>query len=255
MIAPEDASPAPCRSGDDTGRQVIARAAALLRALETEPAGLTIAALARATELPRTTVTRLVTALAGEHLLVAIDGRIRLGPALVRLAAAAGRDVVAIVRPHAEALAAEVHETVDLWVERESVVELVDEVISDREVRVVVAPGARMSLATTAPGKAFLATLDDAGISARLARAALDGDEAARPAHPGFAGDIAAARQTGIAVDREEHASDVGAVAMIVDLGTAERYALAIAAPARRFMASRARLEEALRACVQRIEG
>lgn len=242
------------RAGEDTGRQVIARAACILRALETAPSGLTIAGLTRASALPRTTVNRLVTALAGEHLLVVVDGRVRLGPALVRLAAAAAQDVVAVVRPHAEALAREVRETVDLWVERETVAELVDEVISDQEVRVVVAPGARLSLATTAPGKAFLARLDDAGIAARLARAAEESPEAGRPPHPRFAGDIAAARRTGVAVDIEEHATDVCALAMIVDPGTADRYALAIAAPARRFADSRDRLEAALRACVRRIE-
>ncbi|WP_306463136.1 helix-turn-helix domain-containing protein, partial [Klebsiella aerogenes] len=41
---------------DNSGSQVIARAATLLRALETQPKGMTISQLSRETGLPRTTV-------------------------------------------------------------------------------------------------------------------------------------------------------------------------------------------------------
>lgn len=237
-------SPAPTGSCEDSGRQVIARAASLLRALETAPGGLTIAGLTRTVGLPRTTVTRLVQALSGEHLLVAVDGRVRLGPALARLAAAASRDVVALVRPHAEALSREVRETVDLWVERADAVELVDEVASDQEVRIVLAPGTRFPLATTAPGRAFLAGLDAGARAARLAGLTF-------PA--GLPVDLAEIGRTGLAIDLEDHAADVCALAMVVDVGQADRHALAIAAPARRFREKRPHLEAALRACVQAI--
>lgn len=92
----------PAGAGDGTGR-------------------LTIAGLTRATGLPRTTASRMVAALSGEHLLAAVDGRIRPGPALARLAGATARDVATTMRPHLVALAAEVRETVDLRMERQTV--------------------------------------------------------------------------------------------------------------------------------------
>ena len=48
---------------DGDGIQVIARAAAVLRALRDAPSGLSLGALAEATGLPRSTVQRIVAAL------------------------------------------------------------------------------------------------------------------------------------------------------------------------------------------------
>ncbi len=70
--------------------QVIARAAAILRALEHEPEGLSLAQIAQRVKLARSTVQRIVAALAAEKLLIAAspNGRVRLGPTILRLAAA-----------------------------------------------------------------------------------------------------------------------------------------------------------------------
>src|SRR5712664_2194545 len=77
------------RGQDKSQVQVIARAAAILRALEEQPAGLSLGQIAQRVELARSTVQRIVAALAAEKLLIAASptGRVRLGPTILRLAA------------------------------------------------------------------------------------------------------------------------------------------------------------------------
>lgn len=240
----------------DSGRQVIARAAAVLRTLEGAPLGLSIADITRASGLPRTTVTRLVASLAAEQLVAVHDRAVRLGPALMRLAAAVHRDAAALARPHMQKLSRDLRETVDLWVEREGFIELVEEVASDQEVRIVAAPGFRLPLHTTASGKAFLAQRNDEDIRQRVSRTGLP---ALTPrtliSIDALLAEIARIRSTGIAIDIEEHAPDICAAGMVVDLGLPECYALTVPAPAKRFQASKRDVEAALRDCVRTLEG
>src|SRR5689334_12557813 len=78
--------------------QVIARAAAILRALEDEAAGLSLGQIAQRVNLARSTVQRIVAALEAEKFLIAAspNGRVRLGPTILRLAASARTDFVAV---------------------------------------------------------------------------------------------------------------------------------------------------------------
>ena len=82
--------------------QVIARAAAILRALEDEGAGLSLGQIAQRVNLARSTVQRIVAALEAEKFLIAASptGRVRLGPTILRLAASARTDFVAVARPY-----------------------------------------------------------------------------------------------------------------------------------------------------------
>src|SRR3974377_2427185 len=77
------------RGGDKSQVQVIARAAAILRALEDQALGLSLGQIAQRVDLARSTVQRIVAALEAEKLLIAAspNGRVRLGPPLLRLAA------------------------------------------------------------------------------------------------------------------------------------------------------------------------
>ena len=74
---PSDKVPA-----DKSQVQVIARAAAILRALENEAAGLSLGQIAQRVNLARSTVQRIVAALEAEKLVIAASptGRVRLGP-------------------------------------------------------------------------------------------------------------------------------------------------------------------------------
>jgi len=151
-----------------SGKQVIARAAAVLKTLEGRADGLTIAEITRASELPRTTAQRIVVALQAQQMVVAVDGRVRLGPALTRLAGSTFLDVVGIARPHVEALSRATRETVNLSVLRGNHAVLVDQVASDHELRVVTPVGSALPLHCTAHGKALLAAMGDDEIAARL---------------------------------------------------------------------------------------
>src|SRR5919107_266739 len=91
----------PRRDTSPNGVQVIARAAQILRALDGEPDGLSLSQLSERLDLPRSTVHRVVTALAAEGLLAAAspNGRVRLGPELARLALASRRELRLELRP------------------------------------------------------------------------------------------------------------------------------------------------------------
>src|SRR5262245_29312050 len=83
---------------------VIARAATILRALEEENAGLSLGQIAQKVNLARSTVQRIVAALETEKLVIAAtpNGRVRLGPAILRLAASVRSNFVTLARPLVE---------------------------------------------------------------------------------------------------------------------------------------------------------
>ena len=103
-------------TNDKSQVQVIARAATILRALEAENAGLSLGQIAQRVNLARSTVQRIVSALEIEKLVIAAtpNGRVRLGPTILRLAASVRSDFIALARPFLERLSEELHETVDL---------------------------------------------------------------------------------------------------------------------------------------------
>ena len=78
-------------SSNDTNMQTIARAVAILRAVERDPDGLSLGAIAKTLSLPRSSVQRLVDALKSEGFLIPASprGGVRLGPMLLRLASGA----------------------------------------------------------------------------------------------------------------------------------------------------------------------
>ncbi|MBT4521610.1 MAG: helix-turn-helix domain-containing protein, partial [Halieaceae bacterium] len=98
------------------GIQVIARAAAVLRALENEPSGLSLGKIAQRTDLSRSTVQRIVDALSEEHLLIGASptSGVKLGPAILRMAKNSSFDFVEFIRPYIGQLSRETGETVDV---------------------------------------------------------------------------------------------------------------------------------------------
>ena len=81
--------------------QVITRAAKVLRALEGEANGLTLGQIAQRVGLARSTVQRIVDALREEQFVIAASptAGVRLGPALIRLAASASVNFDQVTRP------------------------------------------------------------------------------------------------------------------------------------------------------------
>lgn len=239
---------APDTITDRGGIQVIARAAAILRAIEGEPSGLSLGELAQRLGLARSTVQRIVGALAEEGLLISAGARagVTLGPALIRLAAAAIIDTERLARPVLQDLSAEIGETVDLSVLQGGQAVFVDQVVGTSRLVAISAVGEAFPLHCTANGKALLSRLlperRDRLLDGRLkrftpntitVRAALDAD-------------LAEAARTGLAWDLEEHAEGICAVgtAFVDPLG--RDFALSVPVPASRFAAKRDALAQAV---------
>jgi len=220
---------------ENNGSQVIARAATLLRALEHQPAGMTISALSRQVELPRTTVHRLVASLESQQLLIVSAGEVKLGPALARLAASAHTDVIALSRPAMEALGRRTRETVDLCVWRGSHAVSVSQFVSDRELRVVSAVGTAFPCHCTAHGKAILAQLSNQQISEMLAGHLDLRTEQTLRTLPAILQDVEQVRASHYAIDREEHARGVCGLGVYIKTRVNEHYAISLAVPAMRF--------------------
>jgi DNA-binding IclR family transcriptional regulator len=145
---------------------VLARAARILRALDGEHDGLSLAELAARVGLPRSTVHRVVRALDAEGLVTTASGNggVRLGPELMRFALGMRREIRQALHPEIAALSAELEETVDLSVLEGNVVRFIDQIGSPRLLRAVSSVGATFPLHLSANGKAVLAALpeDDA---------------------------------------------------------------------------------------------
>ena len=217
--------------------QVIARAATILRALEEESTGLSLGQIAQRVNLARSTVQRIVAALECEKLVIAATptGRVRLGPAILRLAASVRSDFIALARPFLERLSAELHETVDLSTVKKDHLVFIDQVIGSHRLRTVSAVGETFPLHCTANGKAYLAQLSDQAIEKLIGHTY----EARTPATitqlDALLKDLAAVRRTGVAFDREEHTQGICAagVALRDPLGNA--VAISVPVPSQRF--------------------
>lgn len=229
---------------DRNGIQVIARAAAILRALGRE--GISLGALAKETGLARSTVQRIVDALAQENLVEAGEAGVRLGWGLGQLAQLAQSDIVLAVRPHLEALFERTRESVDLSARHGREVAFLDRMISDQELRVVPITGKPRPLYSMANGKALLASLSEPEVE-RL----LPGELAALTPHtittlPALQAELAQVRSSGISLDREEHALGVCALGTAIRVPGLAPHAISIAVPASRFAASLPDLQQAL---------
>ena len=241
--------------GEAAGRTVIARVAAVLRTLEREPDGLTISRVARGAGLPRSTVQRLVAALNDEQLVSVAEGRVRLGPALARLAVAAHLNVAQQIRPYLERLARETGETVALWVARGGQVVLVDQIVSRHELRVVTPLGVTLPMSCTATGKALLAQLPDDVVAATLGEHLEKRTANSITTLDALLGQLAEVRSSRLAYDFEEHVCDVCAIATALSIGAIERYAITIPVPARRFRQTQDALRLALLRCREAMDG
>lgn len=220
---------------EGNGSQVIARAATILRALEDQPAGLSMSALAKATALPRTTVHRLVTSLITQQMLLQDSDGIKLGPALARLAASAHIDIIALAQSAMATLGRRTRETVDLCVWRGSHTVLVSQFVSDQELRVVSPVSTAFPSHCAAHGKALLAQQSDEALGELLPQLTETRTSNTLQTGKTLLAEIALIRQQGYAIDREEHARGVCGISVALQTGVGERYALAIAAPALRF--------------------
>lgn len=224
-------------TNDKSQVQVIARAATILRALEDENSGLSLGQIAQRVNLARSTVQRIVSALETEKLVIAAtpNGRVRLGPTILRLAASVRSDFVSLARPFLERLSEELHETVDLSTVKKDHLVFIDQVVGSQRLRTVSAVGETFPLHCTANGKAYLAQLSESAIESLIGRTYEPRTPKTLKRFEALIEDLKAARRTGIAFDREEHTLGVCAVGVALHDPLGNAVAISVPVPIQRF--------------------
>ena len=243
-------------TNDKSQVQVIARAATILRALEDENAGLSLGQIAQRVNLARSTVQRIVSALETEKLVIAAtpNGRVRLGPTILRLAASVRSDFIALARPFLERLSEELHETVDLSTVKKDHLVFIDQVTGSQRLRTVSAVGESFPLYCTANGKAYLARLDDGAIEQLIGRAYETRTPKTLTKLGALLADLKAVRKTGVAFDREEHTLGISAAGVALQDPLGNTVAISVPAPTHRFYNQQAFIAERLLATKRDME-
>ncbi|MBR1217803.1 IclR family transcriptional regulator [Bradyrhizobium sp. U87765 SZCCT0131] len=234
--------------GAALGVQVIARAASVLRALEGKPDGLSLGEIARAVGLARSTVQRIVAALANEDFVTeAQPGRgVRIGPGLARIAASLSSNFTDILHPHLVALRDEVGETVDLSILSGGSAVFIDQIPGQQRLVAVSGIGERFPLHCTANGKAILSCFAKEDAAALIDKSVTEHADYPIADRSRLLKELDATRRKHLAFDLAEHGIGISAVgtAMVDPFG--RPVAVSIPAPTHRFNAEREMLSAAL---------
>lgn len=238
----------------NSGIQVIARAAAVMRALGDNPKGLSLAAIAHIVELPRSTVQRIIAALEDEYLVesLGVRGGFRLGPAFGQLINQTQSDIISMVHPFICELSLLVGESVTLASLIGDKIYVVERVVSERELRVVFPIGIQPPSYATSSGKVLLASLN-LETAAALLPESLEKFTPQTLDKAALLAQLDTIRLSGIAKDQEEYIEGICSVAISINtyLGN---YAISVVAPASRTHLRADRFETALVECKQNIE-
>lgn len=233
-------------SKDRNGVQVIARAAAILHALKDHRSGRSLAQIAKDVDLPRSTVQRIITALAKERLVLtgAKGGSIRLGPELGVLANAASNNVVERCRKVLAQISHETGETTDLAVLRDDEMIFLDQVPGMHRLRTVSSVGDAFPLTVTANGRACLALIPEDHARKRIeAEWAKSGTKGSIESMLKMLANI---RARGIAYDIDEHTPGISAAGFAFQDLSGNYYAVSVPVPSMRFRETRRSIEDAL---------
>ncbi|MEF2071522.1 IclR family transcriptional regulator [Consotaella aegiceratis] len=176
--------------------------------------------LSAALGVPRATMHRMLSSLVAEGYLHHMShGCYFLGPKLIRLGMAAleERPVVALAKPHVEALAQSTGDTIHLGVVDGFEVLYLDKISGSRGLQMRSRVGQRMPLATTGLGKALMVSLPDDRWRDLYDRAALHKQQIGGRPNPipweRFAEQMKTYREAGWVYDFEENETDIRCVA------------------------------------------
>src|SRR5450631_2517142 len=249
-MAKKPAGRGPPRTSDSPKQsiQVITRAISVLRALEGESDGLSLGQIAQRVGLARSTVQRIVDALRAEQFVISATptSGVRLGPALIRLAASASVEFDQITRPIMAELSQRLGETVDLSVLKGFSAVFTDQVQGAHRLRAVSAVGETFPLHCTANGKALLSIMPAAQFD-KFLRTPLPKFTAATITRAAeLRAEIEACARAGIAIDNEEHTEGISAVGTAFNDPLGRCIALSVPVPTTRFKKMRSELTKQL---------
>ncbi|MEL6233071.1 MAG: IclR family transcriptional regulator [Pseudomonadota bacterium] len=234
------------------GIQVISRAAGVLRALSREPGGLSLGQIASRVGLPRSTVQRIVAALALEGFISTEKGfgGIRLGPEIQGLARATATDMRERLRPVMEEISRSTGETVDMAMLTGDRMLFVDQIVGSQRLRTVSSIGESFPLTTTANGKAALACMEPARATALIAQESTSRHTGGRPLSALFA-EIEAIRTGSLARDEDEHTEGISALGFALADPRGDIFAVSVPVPSTRFARINADLAEVIARCLK----
>jgi len=219
------------------GVQVIARAGQVLRTLDREDQGLSLAQLAERIGLPRSTMHRIVTALAAEGMLATAStgGRVRAGPEFGRLASSSHVDLCAAAAPFMQRIFDEINETVDCSVLDGDRVRLIHAIPARHRLRVAADVGTAFPLHCSAKGRAILAAYPP-GAAARLLPDVLERfTDKTVTDRAGVLQILDTVRKTGIAYNREEATRGICTAAIAVRAPAGALLAISVPVPSQRY--------------------
>jgi DNA-binding IclR family transcriptional regulator len=230
------------------GVQVIARAASVLRALEGKPDGLSLGQIAREVGLARSTVQRIVAALATEDFVAeAHPGHgVRIGAGLARIAASISSNFSEIVHPHLAALGEEVGETVDLSILSGGSAVFIDQIQGKQRLVALSGIGERFPLHCTANGKAILACFSKEDSEILIDKSLVEHPEHPLLDRPKLLREIDTVRRKHLALDLAEHGVGISAMGVAVIDAFGRPVAVSVPAPTHRFNAQRDALAQSL---------
>lgn len=229
------------------GIQVISRAADILRLLGTETGGLSLGQIADRVNLPRSTVQRIVGALAAEGFISVMqrDGGITLGPEIQNLARATALETRERFRPIMHAIREATGETVDLAVLEGDRMRFLDQFVGSQRLRTVSSIGETFPLTNTANGKASLACLPAATAETLIAGELKQVNDGKRVRNR-LMKELNAIRNGALARDEDEHTEGVSALGFGIMDVSGDVYALSTPVPSSRYKRVKALLETVL---------
>jgi DNA-binding IclR family transcriptional regulator len=229
--------------------QVITRAAAVLGALAESRGGQSLSALAAATNLPKTTVHRICTALeqVGYVRVDAGTGRRELGPGLLRLAVIGRHDLRSLLEPYLARLSDDLNETVDLAVlDGSRILFVAQRAAPRRELMAIARVGSHFPAYSMASGKVLLALLPIDELRRQLPprlKPTLEGRPKTREA---LLRELEEVRATGLGYEREELRRGICAIAVAITDIDGGAASIAVPMPTSRFEESREQVASAL---------
>ena len=240
------------------GIQVIARAASILRLLGQETKGMSLGQIATQVQLPRSTVQRIVAALAEEGFVESGqedgDGGITLGPQLRSLARASEMGTGEKLQPHLKRLSEVTGETVDLAVLEGCRMRFIDQIEGIHRLRTVSRVGETFPLSNTASGKAALACLSveraaDLVYKELQIKGHVETSSRAEPVSERLSRQLAEIRNGALATDENEHTDGICALGFAFEDEKGDIFALSIPVPSSRYGRVKAVLSVAMKQC------
>ncbi len=230
--------------------KVITRVATVLSALAEARGGLSLAALASVTDLPKTTVHRICVA-AGKRRATCEwtrpAGGAGSGPTSSAWRSRPGETSRTTLEPYLTRLSTRLNETVDLAVlDGESIFFVAQHAAPHRELMAIARVGVHFPAYRMASGKVLLAQMPDEELLRRLPEVLEPTEEAPPKSREAFLDELEEVRHTGLGYEREELRHGICAVAVAVTDLDGRTASIAVPMPTSRFAAGEEVVAEAL---------